>query len=78
MSNFTWVAENYLIEINPDDSTIVNYWPTEGTMNTSTDGSIITSTVGIAISETGTVIIGTGNTDDPIYEISLNPGLPGT
>jgi hypothetical protein len=70
--------ENYLIEINPNDSTIVNYWPTEGAMNTSTDGSFITSTVGIAISETGTVIIGSGNYADPIYEISLTPGLPGT
>ena len=70
--------ESYILEVNIENMTLVNYWPIEGAMNTSTDGTEIVTIVGIEVSENGNFIVCTGNSSDPIYEISTTPGLPGT
>jgi len=69
--------DDYLFELNPDTQTLVNYWPVDGTMNTSTDVTNINSVIGVEIGSNGHAFI-TSADNNSIYEIALVPGNPGT
>lgn len=70
------VIDDYLFEINPDTQTLVNYWPVDGAMNTSSDGTNIDTVVGVEIGSNGHAFV-TSAGDNYIYEIALIPGNPG-
>lgn len=69
--------DDYLFEVDPDAGTLVNYWPLDGTWNTSTDGTNIDVVIDVALGANGNYFV-TSITDNTIYEIALTPGSPGT
>ena len=71
------VIDDYLFEIDPDTQTLVNYWPVDGAMNTSTDGTNIDVVIGVEIGSNGHAFV-TSYGDNNVYEIALVPGNPGT
>ena len=69
--------DDYLFEIDPGTSALVNYWPLDGSWNTATDGTSINFVGGVEIGPNGHAYV-TSVDDNNIYEIALVPGLPGT
>ncbi len=71
--------DDYIFEFNPDDETLVNYWPIDGALNTSTDGTNIDRIRGVEmIDERFRHAYVTRSGDNNVYEIQLLPGKPGT
>ena len=71
--------DDYILEFDPDSETLVNYWPLDGSFNTSTDGTSIDEVVGVEmVSEPFRRTYVTSRLDPDIYEIALVPGNPGT
>ncbi|NJD56735.1 MAG: hypothetical protein FIA94_10075 [Nitrospirae bacterium] len=68
---------DYLFEVDPDTSTLVNYWPVDGSFNTSTDGTNIDLVIDVKMGPNGHAYVTTAGNNN-IYEIELQPGLPGT
>ncbi|MGD8435886.1 MAG: M4 family metallopeptidase, partial [Syntrophobacterales bacterium] len=69
--------DDYLFEIDPNTNTLINYWPLDGSWNTSTDGTFIDTIIGVEIGPNGNAFV-TSAFDNYIYEIALVPGLPGS
>ena len=69
--------DDYIFEFNPDTETMVNYWPLDGDMNTSTDGTNINQVIDVAKGSNGHTYV-TSAADNNIYEIALVNGNPGT
>jgi hypothetical protein len=71
--------DDYLFEFNPDTETMVNYWPLDGTFNTSTDSTNINEVIDVEMSfEPFRRAYVTSASDQNLYEVQLTPGKPGT
>ena len=70
--------DDYLFEFNPDTETLVNYWPLDGALNTSTDGTNIHHVVDVdmVFEPFRRAYVTSGDTKN-LYEVQLTPGKPG-
>lgn len=69
--------DDYIFEFDPETETMVNYWPTSNTYNTSTDGTEVNNIIDVAMGSDG-FVYATSSVDNFIYKLQLVPGMPGS